>query len=239
MSKVTPYNSTESKKKQVTEMFNNIAGSYDFLNHSLSFGMDNLWRKIAIKKLTNNPKDILDIATGTADFAISATKYTDANIIGVDISEGMLKVGKEKIAKKRLKDRITLQLADSEDLPFKTASFDAVTAGFGVRNFENLQKGLKEIYRVLKSGGSAIILEPSTPKYFPLKQLYNLYFHYILPAIGTWISKDKKAYNYLPNSVEAFPSGKKFNLELEKVGFKKVKYYPLTFGIVSMYMAIK
>ena len=158
MSKVTPYNSTESKKKQVTEMFNNIAGSYDFLNHSLSFGMDNLWRKIAIKKITNNPKEILDIATGTADFAISATKYTDAKIIGIDISEGMLKVGKEKIAKKRLKDRITLQLADSEDLPFKTASFDAVTAGFGVRNFENLQKGLKEIYRVLKSDGAAIIL---------------------------------------------------------------------------------
>ena len=239
MSKVTPYNSTESKKKQVIQMFNNIAGSYDFLNHSLSFGMDNLWRKIAIKKLTNNPKEILDIATGTADFAISATKYTDAKIIGIDISEGMLKVGEEKIAKKKLKQKIQLQLADSENLPFKTNSFDGVTAGFGVRNFEHLQKGLEEMYRVLKSDGIVVILEPSTPKYFPLKQLYNLYFHYILPAIGAWISKDKKAYAYLPNSVEAFPSGKDFILELEKVGFKKAKNIPLTFGIVSLYMAIK
>jgi len=239
MTKVTPYNSSDSKKKQVTHMFNNIARSYDLLNHSLSFGMDNLWRKIAVKKLTNNPENILDIATGTADFAISAAKYTNAQIIGIDISEGMLKVGNEKIAKKKLKQKINLQLADSEDLPFKTNSFDGVTAGFGVRNFEHLQKGLEEMYRVLKSDGIVVILEPSTPKYFPLKQLYNLYFHYILPTIGAWISKDKKAYTYLPNSVEAFPSGKDFILELEKIGFKKTKHITLTFGIVSLYMAIK
>ena len=239
MPEITPYNSSENKKKQVTQMFNNIAGSYDLLNHSLSFGMDSLWRRIAVKKLTNNPENILDIATGTADFAISAAKYTNAQIIGIDISEGMLKVGKEKIAKKKLKQNINLQLADSEDLPFKTNAFDGVTAGFGVRNFENLQKGLEEIYRVLKSDGIVVILEPSTPKYFPLKQLYNLYFHYILPAIGAWVSKDKKAYKYLPNSVEAFPSGKDFILELEKVGFKKGKSIPLTFGVVSLYMAIK
>ena len=239
MTKVTPYNSSDSKKKQITQMFNNIAGSYDLLNHSLSFGMDNLWRKIAVKKLTNNPKNILDIATGTADFAISAAKYTNAQIIGIDISEGMLKVGEEKIVKKKLKQKINLKLADSEDLPFKTNSFDGVTAGFGVRNFEHLHKGLEEMYRVLKSDGIVVILEPSTPKYFPLKQLYNLYLHYILPTIGTWISKDKKAYAYLPNSVEAFPSGKDFILELEKVGFKKCKHIPLTFGVVSLYMAIK
>ena len=239
MTKVTPYNSSDSKKKQVTQMFNNIAGSYDLLNHSLSFGMDNLWRKIAVKKLTNNPENILDIATGTADFAISAAKYTNAQIIGIDISEGMLKVGEKKIAKKKLKQKISLQLADSENLPFKKNSFDGVTAGFGVRNFEHLQKGLEEMYRVLKSDGIVVILEPSTPKYFPLKQLSNLYFHYILPAIGAWISKDKKAYAYLPNSVEAFPSGKDFILELEKVGFKKCKHMPLTFGIVSLYIAIK
>ena len=239
MTKVTPYNSSDSKKKQVTQMFNNIAGSYDLLNHSLSFGMDNLWRKIAVKKLTNNPKNILDIATGTADFAISAAKYTNAQIIGIDISEGMLKIGEEKIVKKKLKQKINLQLADSEDLPFKKNSFDGVTAGFGVRNFENLHKGLEEIYRVLKSDGIVVILEPSTPKYFPLKQIYNLYFHYILPTIGAWISKDKKAYTYLPNSVEAFPSGKDFVLELEKAGFKEGKHILLTFGVVSLYMAIK
>ena len=239
MSKVTPYNSSDNKKEQVTQMFNNIAGSYDLLNHSLSFGMDNLWRKIAVKKLTNNPENILDIATGTADFAISAAKYTNAQIIGIDISEGMLKVGEKKIAKKKLKQKIKLQLADSENLPFKTNSFDGVTAGFGVRNFEHLQKGLQEMYRVLKSDGLVVILEPSIPKYFPLKQLYNLYFHYILPTIGAWISKDKKAYTYLPDSVEVFPSGKDFILELEKVGFKKGKHMPLTLGIVSLYMAIK
>ena len=239
MSKITPYNSSLSKKKQVTQMFNNIAGSYDFLNYSLSFGLHGLWRKIAVKKLTNNPENILDIATGTADFAISAAEYTKAQIIGIDISEGMLKVGENKIAKKKLQHKINLQLADSEDLPFKTNSFDGITAGFGVRNFEDLQKGLEEIYRVLKSDGIVVILEPSSPTYFPLKQLYTLYFHYILPVIGAWISKDKKAYTYLPNSVEAFPSGKDFILELEKVGFKKGKHIPLTFGVVSLYMAIK
>ena len=239
MSKVTPYNSSESKKKQVSEMFDNIANSYDFLNHSLSLGMDNVWRKNAIKKLTNNPKIILDIATGTGDFAVSAAKYTDAKITGIDISQGMLNVGIEKVRKKNLNNRIFLQLADSESLPFNDNTFDAITAGFGVRNFENLNKGLLEMKRVLKKDGIGVILEPSTPKYFPLKQFYKLYFHHVLPTIGAWISKDKSAYSYLPESVDAFPSGEKFIVELKNVGFKDCKHIPLTFGIVSLYIAIK
>ena len=239
MSKVTPYNSSESKKKQVSEMFDNIANSYDFLNHSLSLGMDNVWRKIAIKKLTNNPKIILDIATGTGDFAVSAAKYTDAKITGIDISQGMLNVGVEKVRKKNLNNRISLQLADSESLPFNDNTFDAITAGFGVRNFENLNKGLSEMKRVLNKDGIVVILEPSTPKYFPLKQFYKLYFHHVLPTIGAWISKDKSAYSYLPESVDAFPSGEKFIIELKNVGFRDCKHIPLTFGIVSLYIAIK
>ena len=239
MTTVTPYNTTEGKKKQVTKMFDNIAGSYDFLNHTLSLGMDNIWRKIAIKKLTNNPATILDIATGTGDFAISASKYTKANITGIDISQGMLDVGIEKIRKKNLSDRINLQLADSENLPFEDNSYDAITAGFGVRNFEDLNKGLSEMYRTLKENGIVAILEPSEPTSFPLKQFYNLYFHHILPFIGGIISKDKNAYTYLPDSVAAFPSGNKFLTELEKVGFKECKHIPLTFGVVSLYIAIK
>lgn len=239
MSKITPYNSSESKKKQVSKMFDNIANSYDFLNHSLSLGMDNVWRKIAIKKLTNNPKIILDIATGTGDFAVSAAKYTDAKITGIDISQGMLNVGIEKVQKKNLSNRISLQLADSESLPFNDNTFDAITAGFGVRNFENLNKGLSEMKRVLNKDGIVVILEPSTPKYFPLKQFYKLYFHHVMPTIGAWISKDKSAYSYLPESVDAFPSGEKFIVELKNVGFKDCKHIPLTFGIVSLYIAIK
>ena len=239
MTKVTPYNSTEGKKKQVTKMFDNIAGSYDLLNHTLSLGMDNIWRKIAIKKLNNNPATILDIATGTGDFAISASKYTNATITGIDISQGMLDVGVDKIAKKGLTNRIQLQLADSENLPFQDNSYDAITAGFGVRNFENLSKGLLEMYRTLKPGGIVAILEPSEPTHFPLKQFYKLYFHHILPFIGGLISKDKNAYNYLPDSVSAFPSGNNFLNELVKVGFKESKYIPLSFGIVSLYVAIK
>ena len=239
MTKVTPYNNTETKKKQVTKMFDNIAGSYDFLNHTLSLGMDNIWRKIAIKELGNKPATILDIATGTADFAISASKYTKATITGIDISQGMLDVGVEKITKKGLTNRIQLQLADSEKLPFQDNSYDAITAGFGVRNFEDLNKGLSEMYRTLKSGGKVAILEPSEPTNFPLKQFYNLYFHHILPLIGGIISKDKNAYTYLPDSVSAFPSGKDFLTELDKVGFKESKHIPLTFGIVSLFIAIK
>lgn len=239
MSEIKPYTNSKSKKEQVTEMFNNIAQSYDFLNHSLSLGMDNIWRKKAIKKLKNNPKTILDIATGTGDFAISAAKYTQAQITGIDISEGMLNIGKRKIIQKKLKTRIKLKKADSEKLPFKDNSFDAITVGFGVRNFENLDKGLSEIYRVLNTYGSIVILEPSAPKYFPLKQLYSTYFNYILPTIGSLISGDKNAYRYLPESVADFPSENKFIAKLENAGFKECKYFALTYGIVSLYVAIK
>ena len=228
-----------SKKLQVAKMFDNIAKSYDFLNHSLSFGMDFYWRKKAISKLTNNPKKILDVATGTADFAIAATKMKEVQIIGIDISEKMLEIGKNKIKQKGLENLIKLQLADSENLPFESRSFDGITAGFGVRNFENLQLGLSEMCRVLKEGGIAVILEPSKPKAFPVKQIYSAYFHYILPFLGRLISKDNRAYNYLPESVDAFPENEKFIEILKEVGFTKAQHLPLTLGIVSLYIAIK
>ena len=228
-----------SKKLQVAKMFDNIAKSYDFLNHFLSFGMDFYWRKKAVSKLTNNPKKILDVATGTADFAIAATKMKEVQIIGIDISEKMLEIGENKIKQKGLEKQIKLQLADSENLPFESGSFDGITAGFGVRNFENLQLGLSEMCRVLKEGGIAVILEPSKPKAFPVKQIYSAYFHYILPFLGRLISKDNRAYNYLPESVDAFPENEKFIEILKVVGFTKAQHLPLTLGIVSLYIAIK
>jgi len=236
---IKPYNSLESKKDQVKHMFNMIASKYDFLNHTLSLGMDYVWRKKAIKKILNNPKEILDIATGTADFAISAAKHTQANITGIDISDQMIYVGNKKIKQKKLHNRIKLGIEDSEKLPFNDNSYDAITAGFGVRNFENLEKGLSEIYRVVKKNGYVVILEPSTPKAFPLKQIFSIYFQKILPFIGSLVSKDKSAYSYLPNSVKSFPEGDDFLKILNKQGFSKTNYYPLSFGIVSMYVAIK
>ena len=236
---IKPYNSLESKKDQVKHMFNMIASKYDFLNHTLSLGMDYVWRKKAIKKILNNPKEILDIATGTADFAISAAKHTQANITGIDISDQMIYVGNKKIQQKKLHNRIKLSIEDSENLPFHDNSYDAITAGFGVRNFENLEKGLSEIYRVVKKNGYVVILEPSTPKAFPLKQIFSIYFQKILPLIGSLVSKDKSAYSYLPNSVKSFPDGDDFLKILNKQGFSKANYYPLSFGIVSLYVAIK
>ena len=234
-----PYNSLQSKKDQVKHMFNMIASKYDVLNHTLSLGMDYVWRKKAIKKILNNRKEILDIATGTADFAISAAKYTEANITGIDISDQMIYVGNKKIQQKKLNNRIKLSIEDSENLPFLDNSYDAITAGFGVRNFENLEKGLSEIYRVVKKDGYVVILEPSTPKVFPLKQVFSIYFQKILPFIGSLVSKDKSAYSYLPNSVKSFPDGVDFLEILNKQGFSKTNYHPLSFGIVSMYVAIK
>jgi demethylmenaquinone methyltransferase/2-methoxy-6-polyprenyl-1,4-benzoquinol methylase len=236
---IKPYNSLESKKDQVKHMFNMIASKYDFLNHTLSLGMDYVWRKKAIKKILNNPKEILDIATGTADFAISAAKHTQANITGIDISDQMIYVGNKKIQQKKLNNRIKLSIEDSENLPYLDNSYDAITAGFGVRNFENLEKGLSEIHRVVKKNGYVVILEPSTPKAFPLKQIFSIYFQKILPFIGSLVSKDKSAYSYLPNSVKSFPEGDDFLKILNKQGFSKTNYYPLSFGIVSMYVAIK
>ena len=236
---IKPYNSLESKKDQVKHMFNMIASKYDFLNHTLSLGMDYVWRKKAIKKILNNPKEILDIATGTGDFAISAAKHTQANITGIDISDQMIYVGNKKIQQKKLNNRIKLSIEDSENLPYLDNSYDAITAGFGVRNFENLEKGLSEIHRVVKKNGYVVILEPSTPKAFPLKQIFSIYFQKILPFIGSLVSKDKSAYSYLPNSVQSFPDGDDFLEILNKQGFSKANYYPLSFGIVSMYVAIK
>jgi demethylmenaquinone methyltransferase / 2-methoxy-6-polyprenyl-1,4-benzoquinol methylase len=236
---IKPYNSLQSKKDQVKHMFNMIASKYDVLNHTLSLGMDYVWRKKAIKKILNNPKEILDIATGTADFAISAAKHTQANITGIDISDQMIYVGNKKIQQKKLHNRIKLSIEDSENLPFHDNSYDAITAGFGVRNFENLEKGLSEIYRIVKKNGYVVILEPSTPKAFPLKQIFSIYFQKILPFIGSLVSKDKSAYSYLPNSVKSFPDGDDFLEILNKQGFSKANYYPLSFGIVSLYVAIK
>ncbi len=240
MSKIVkPYNNSQNKKNQVKQMFNKIAGKYDFLNRFLTFGIDNLWRTIAVKKIKNNPKHVLDIATGTADLAIITAKYTNAEIIGLDISDQMLKVGKEKITNKKLNSRIKLINGDAENLSFNNETFDAITVGFGVRNFENLEKGLNEIYRVIKEGGYVAILEPSYPEKFPLKQLFNFYFETLTPIIGNLISKDYKAYSYLSKSVKNFPSSNNFIDQLKKIGFSKCNHYSLTFGVVSLYIAIK
>jgi demethylmenaquinone methyltransferase / 2-methoxy-6-polyprenyl-1,4-benzoquinol methylase len=240
--KVKPdMNSEMSKKAQVEEMFDSISGKYDFLNRFLSLGIDQGWRKKAIQAIsTIDPKRILDVATGTADLAIAASKGTKPEkVIGVDISEGMMKHGRVKIKQKGLHNLITLERGDSEKLPFEDNSFDAVTVGFGVRNFENLELGLQEIHRVTRSGGKIAILEFSKPRIFPIKQLYNFYFKTILPTWGRLISGSQKAYTYLPESVQAFPDGKEFTDILEKVGFTKTESQPLTFGICSLYTAIK
>lgn len=238
---VKPYQNQEGgKKEQVAQMFNNISPKYDFLNHTLSLGIDIIWRKNAVKILKQKqPKNVLDIATGTADFAIANLGSGASQITGIDISAGMLEVGKTKIAHKNLEDKITLTLADSENLPFEDNSFDAITVGFGVRNFENLEKGLGEMLRVLKPGGTCLVLEFSKPKKFPVKQLYYFYFKYILPTIGKIISKDNSAYTYLPDSVAAFPDGEDFSNILKKVGYVNTKIVPQSFGIASIYQASK
>ncbi len=238
---VIPYKEQSGgKKEQVATMFNNISKKYDFLNHFLSLGIDIIWRKKSIKLLKElQPKIILDIATGTGDFAIEALSLKPKKIIGIDISEGMLAVGKEKIKTKGLDNIISLQLGDSENLSFSDNYFDAYTVGFGVRNFENLEKGLAEMLRVLKPNGRAVILEFSKPKVFPVKQLYHFYFNNILPTIGKLVSKDNAAYTYLPESVNAFPEGDDFVKILNKLGYKNVKAIPLMFGISSIYTATK
>lgn len=239
---VTPYNeATTSKKQQVAKMFDNISGTYDFLNHFLSLGIDVIWRRKAIRSLSSiKPKLILDVATGTGDFAFEALKILKPDrIIGVDISQGMLDVAKEKIDKRGLADKFEVQLGDSEGLVFGDHTFDAVTVAFGVRNFENLQKGLDDIYRVLRPGGKAVILEFSNPKKFPIKQLYNFYFNSITPFLGKLFSKDNSAYKYLPESVAQFPDGDDFIALLKKSGFKETITRPQTFGICTIYIASK
>ena len=238
---VTPFKESESSKKdQVAEMFDEIAPSYDFLNHLLSMGIDVLWRRKAIRILGKyKPKFFLDIATGTGDFAIEALKINPETVVGVDISEKMLEVGREKLKKKKLDSRVELRYGDSENLQFEDNSVDAITVGFGVRNFENLPKGLSEMARVLKKGGAAIVLEPSIPQKFPLKQMFYVYFRGILPLIGRIVSKSTVAYTYLPESVKAFPNGKEFTEICLKSGFSKAQYHPLTLGICSMYILEK
>ncbi|MFN5622222.1 MAG: bifunctional demethylmenaquinone methyltransferase/2-methoxy-6-polyprenyl-1,4-benzoquinol methylase UbiE [Flavobacteriales bacterium] len=242
MQEVKPYSAQGEKKQQVAEMFNNISHSYDFLNHFFSLGIDVLWRKKAIRILKKkNPKLILDVATGTADFAIEAIrmKMPDAKVVGVDISAGMLEVGRKKIAKRGMGDQIVLQLADSENLPFSDHHFDAFTVAFGVRNFQNLSKGMSEMLRVLKPGGTGIIIEFSRPTKFPIKQLFTFYFKYIMPGIGKLVSKDSRAYTYLPESVDAFPAGKKFTDLMESLGYKDCQCIPLSGGIASIYIGVK
>lgn len=238
---VVPYkNETSSKKEQVAQMFNSISKRYDLLNHLLSLGIDIYWRKQAIKLLRPyKPQQILDIATGTADFAIEALALNPQKVIGVDISEGMLEMGREKLQQRALDDRIELRLGDSERLQFEDNIFDAVIVAFGVRNFENLQDGLEDMFRVLKPGGRLVVLEFSKPTGFPMKQLYNFYFKNILPFIGKIISKDQSAYTYLPESVQEFPDGQAFLQVLQRAGYKETRCKSLTFGISSIYWGKK
>lgn len=241
MAEVKPYASKEgSKKQQVAEMFDNISARYDFLNHFLSMGIDKGWRRKVVRMIgAKKPSTILDIATGTGDLAIALSKIPNTQITGLDLSAGMLKVGEEKIAKKGLTTQISLQQGDSENLPFEDNSFDAITVAFGVRNFENLEKGLSEIYRVVKPGGTVAVLEFSQPTGFPFKQVYRFYFKFILPTIGRMVSKDDSAYTYLPESVDAFPYGDRFIQILNKLGFSQPVAKEVTFGVATIYTATK
>ena len=237
---VKPYSDQAGKKEQVERMFDAISGRYDFLNRSLSFGIDVYWRKKMVAKLKNDcPATILDIATGTADVAISLRKLNPNKIVGLDLSEKMLEVGREKIRKKNLSGLIQLVKGDSEQIHYPDNSFDAVTVAFGVRNFENLLRGLQEMHRVVKPGGKVVILEFSRPRSFPIKQLYDFYFRYFCPWWGKLVSKDSEAYTYLYDSVKAFPEGDDFLKIAQEAGYTAVKSERLTFGIVSLYTVLK
>jgi demethylmenaquinone methyltransferase/2-methoxy-6-polyprenyl-1,4-benzoquinol methylase len=240
--KVTPYkDSTLDKKKQVEQMFDTISSNYDDLNRVISMGSDVKWRKKVIKMVAErNPESILDIATGTGDLAIKFASLSQATrIVGLDLSEGMLSVANNKVAGKDLSTTIEFIQGDSEALPFETESFDAITVSFGIRNFENLEKGLSEIYRVLKQNGIFVILETSVPNKTPFKQGYNFYAKRVLPLIGKLFSKDKVAYTYLSESASVFPYGEKLNNILRKIGFIEVKNEPQTFGVATIYSATK
>ena len=241
MSKVKPYkNSNSSKKEQITKMFDNISNEYDSLNRVISFGIDVKWRKKVVKLVNDiNPETILDIATGTGDLAINLAKTNATKIVGLDISDGMLEVGRHKIKKNQLDSTIEMILGDSEDLPFSDNSFDAVTVAFGVRNFEHLEKGLAEILRVLKPKGIFVILETSVPAKTPFKQGHRFYTKYIMSAIGKIFSKDESAYSYLSESASKFPYGEALNNILRKIGFIDVKDYPQTFGVATIYTSSK
>lgn len=240
---VKPYQAEGSKKQQVSKMFDNIAQHYDFLNHFLSLGIDKIWRRKMIAELENvKPQLVLDVATGTGDVAINTIKQlgsTDLHIVGLDISPQMLQVGINKIEVEGLTNRIEMMVGDSENLPFESNKFDAITVAYGVRNFENLERGLSEMQRVLKPNGKLVVLEFSKPQIFPFKQLFNFYFKNILPLIGKITSKDNRAYSYLYESVQVFPDGPNFLKVMEKNGFKSTQCNPLTLGICSIYTGLK
>lgn len=239
--KVKPYKDSElGKKEQVAKMFDTISNEYDGLNRVISFGIDIKWRKKVVQIIDKtNPSTILDIATGTGDLAINLSQTSASKIIGLDISDGMLQVGRKKIEKLKLDSKIEMVFGDSENIPFENNSFDAVTVAFGVRNFETLEKGLSEILRVLKPGGIFVVLETSVPTKTPFKQGYHFYSTKILPVIGKIFSKDKLAYKYLSDSAAAFPYGETFNNILQKIGFIDVECKPQTFGVASIYVAKK
>ncbi|MEC5158810.1 bifunctional demethylmenaquinone methyltransferase/2-methoxy-6-polyprenyl-1,4-benzoquinol methylase UbiE [Chryseobacterium sp. MP_3.2] len=239
MKQVTPYNTDAGKKKEVEEMFDNIAPKYDLLNHVLSMKIDVLWRNTLVKWMNRDqPKIVLDVATGTGDLAIAVQKGTKAKVVGLDISQLMLNVGIDKIKKLNLEEKISMEKGDAENLPFESNKFDAVSVAFGVRNFENLEKGLDELKRVVKENKSVYILEFSKVEGF-LGPFYMFYFKNVLPRIGKLISKDSRAYTYLPDSVNAFPFGEKMKNILLDVGFTKVEYQKVTFGIATIYKATK
>ncbi len=242
MSKVIkPYKDSDlGKKEQVATMFDNISKNYDGLNRVISFGIDVSWRKKVIKIVSkNNPQQLLDIATGTGDLALMMSKLNPQRIVGLDISEGMLEVGRQKIAAANLSDKIEMVVGDSENMPFEDNTFDAITVSFGVRNFANLDKGLTEIRRVLKPNGTFVILETSNPTKFPFKQGYKFYTSFILPIIGKIFSKDKVAYSYLCESANSFPFGEALDNILKKNGFINTEYKPVTFGVATIYSATK
>jgi demethylmenaquinone methyltransferase/2-methoxy-6-polyprenyl-1,4-benzoquinol methylase len=238
---IKPYEQGGSKKEQVSRMFDGIAPYYDFLNRLLSLGIDTIWRKRAIDQLKDRkPQYILDVATGTADVALEmARRLKPEKITGLDIAPQMLDIGREKVRKKGLESVIELIVGDSENLPFEDNTFDALTVAFGVRNFEHLERGLQEMYRVLKPDGKLVVLEFSKPRVFPFKQLYDFYFRNILPAVGRFTSKDPRAYRYLYESVQAFPDREQFTNILSKTGYKSNQCIPLTLGICSIYTGVK
>lgn len=239
--RVKPYNQEEKKSVQVEKMFDNIAPAYDQLNHTLSWGIDKRWRRKAIEWLKPyQPQYLLDIATGTGDFALQAYRMlTPTQVIGTDISEGMMKIAKEKVKAAGLEQHISFAKEDGTCLSFQTETFDAITIAFGIRNFEELDKGLQEMHRVLKKEGKLVILELSEPDYFPMKQLYGVYSKVVIPTIGKLFSKDSSAYTYLPQSIKAFPQGRVMKEIMERAGFKEVTYKRFTLGICTRYTAVK
>jgi demethylmenaquinone methyltransferase / 2-methoxy-6-polyprenyl-1,4-benzoquinol methylase len=238
---VKPYQPAGSKKEQVSKMFDNIAPRYDFLNRLLSLGIDRAWRKKAIRQLPTGPDSfLLDVATGTADLAMEMIRQGKAGkVIGVDIANEMLDIGRQKLKRRQWDDRVELRYGDSENLPFDSNTFDGMAVAFGVRNYENLPKGLEEMGRVLKKGATLVVLEFSRPRMFPFKQIYHAYFRYLLPVIGKITSKDPKAYRYLYESVQVFPEREAFLAELERAGFSGGRYFSLTLGICCVYVATK